>query len=96
MGRRVEADYVITSYEPNRLIEFQTIAGPIRPQGTYELEPLEDGTRVNFSLQTEMTWLQNLFMRSAVTRTMESEMQALDTVKRILEGEAADRPGPSA
>ncbi len=88
MGRRVAADYAITSYEPNRLIEFQTIAGPIRPQGTYELEALDDGTRVNFSLQTEMSWLQNLFMRSAVTKTMESEMRALDTVKQILEGGA--------
>ncbi len=92
MGRRAAADYVITSYEPNRLIEYQTIAGPIRPQGTYELEVLDDGTRVNFSLQTEMSWLQNLLMRSAVTRTMESEMQALDTIKRILEGGAPPVP----
>ena len=32
MGRRVDADYTITHTEPNRLIEFQTIAGPVRPR----------------------------------------------------------------
>jgi len=32
MGRRIAADYEVTVCEPNRLLEFQTIAGPARPR----------------------------------------------------------------
>jgi hypothetical protein len=40
----VPADYEIAVYEPNRLIGFRAIAGPVRPEGSYELTPTERGT----------------------------------------------------
>src|SRR5690349_1052478 len=49
-GRRVGADYEITEYEPDRRLAFKAIAGPVRPEGTYVLEPADGGTRVTFTL----------------------------------------------
>ena len=31
MNRRIAADYEVTVVEPNQRIEFQTVAGPVRP-----------------------------------------------------------------
>jgi uncharacterized protein YndB with AHSA1/START domain len=85
MGRRIAADYEITAYEPDRRIEFQTVAGPARPHGRYDLAPESGGTRLTFALDAELGGLQKLFMGSAVQRTMESEVQALDRLKTVLE-----------
>jgi uncharacterized protein YndB with AHSA1/START domain len=88
MGRRIAADYQITAFEPNRLIEFQTIAGPARPHGRYGFEETEAGTRVTFSLDAELTGLKRLFMASAVQNTMNAEVRALDRLKQVLESKA--------
>ena len=32
-GRRVDADYLITAFEPNTRLAFKTTAGPVRPTG---------------------------------------------------------------
>jgi uncharacterized protein YndB with AHSA1/START domain len=85
-GRRIAADYEITAYEPNRLIEFQTTAGPARPHGRYEFSPLDGATRVAFTLDATLTGLQRLLMSSLVQQTMNSEVHALDRLKSVLEG----------
>jgi uncharacterized protein YndB with AHSA1/START domain len=85
MGRRVAADYEITAFEPNRLIEFRTTAGPVRPRGRYEFEAEDGGTRLTFSLQADVSGLKKLLMGSMVQQTMDGEVQALDKVKRNLE-----------
>ena len=36
-GRRIAADYEVTSYEPDRLLAFRAIAGPVRPKGSYHI-----------------------------------------------------------
>ena len=33
MGRRIAADYMVTTYEPNHRLEFQTVTWPARPHG---------------------------------------------------------------
>jgi uncharacterized protein YndB with AHSA1/START domain len=88
MGRRIAADYEITAYEPDRRIEFQTVAGPARPHGRYDLATERGGTRLTFALDAELGGLQKLFMGSAVQRTMESEVRALDRLKAVLEASA--------
>jgi len=85
LGRRIPADYVITVFEPNRRIEFQTTTGPVRPHGRYEFEPLAQGTRVSFALHADMKGLGGLLMGSMVQKTMVGEVRALDNVKAILE-----------
>jgi carbon monoxide dehydrogenase subunit G len=86
MGRRVSADYQVTMFEPNRRIEFQTTAGPVRPHGRYDFEAVAGGTRLTFSLDAEVKGLKKLLMGSMVQKTMVGEVQALDNLKRILEG----------
>ena len=85
-GRRIAADYEVTGYEPGRRLAFRVIAGPVRPTGEYRFEETADGTTVTFSLDASLTGWKKLLMSRAVQATMESEVHALDTVKRILEG----------
>lgn len=85
MGRRVAADYEVTVFELDKRLEFQTVAGPVRPHGRYDVEAVENGTRVTFSLDTELTGLRKLLMGSMVQKTMDSEVKALDDLKRVLE-----------
>ena len=85
MGRRVAADFEITVFEPNRRIEFQTTAGPVRPHGRYDFETVSGGTRLTFSLEAEIKGITKLLMGSTVEKTMVGEVRALDKVKLILE-----------
>ena len=83
-GRRVPADYEITSFEPDRRIGFRAIAGPVRPEGSYELTPAGGGTRVTFSLRAEPRGLAKL-MSPMVAKTMRSEVAQLDRLRVVLE-----------
>jgi hypothetical protein len=85
-GRRIDADYEITALEPARRIAFRTIAGPVRPTGSYELAPAGDGTSLTFSLEAALSRLKKLLMGGAVQSTMNAEMAALDRLKAVLEG----------
>lgn len=85
MGRRIAADYEVTVFEPNRRIEFQTIAGPARPHGRYDFEAVGGETRLTFSLDARLTGLRRLLMGRAVQRTMDAEVRTLDNLKRVLE-----------
>jgi uncharacterized protein YndB with AHSA1/START domain len=85
LRRRISADFDITVYEPNKLLEFQTVSGPARPHGRYEFAQVEGGTRVTFSLDTELTGLRKLLMERSVQRSMDSEVLALDNLKGVLE-----------
>jgi uncharacterized protein YndB with AHSA1/START domain len=86
MGRRVAADYEVTAFEPNRRLEFRTVAGPVRPVGRYELEASDGGTRLTFTLEAEVTGLRRLLMGGMVQRTMDAEVGELRRLKAVLEG----------
>jgi uncharacterized membrane protein len=85
MGRRIDADYTVTSAEPNRLIEFQTIAGPVRPRGRYTFESAGDATQLTFNLEADVKGLRGLILGPAVARTMNEEVRTLDRLKQVLE-----------
>lgn len=85
-GRRIAADYEVTAYEPGRRFAFRTIAGPVRPDGEFRLEPDGDGTALTFQLSAELPFLKRLIMGSMVQKTMDAETQGLTKVKTILEG----------
>lgn len=84
-GRRIEADYEITEYEPPRHLAFQVVAGPVRPHGDYRFEPTPDGTRVTFSLAVELSGIKRLVMGPSVQREMDSGVRSLDRMKELLE-----------
>ena len=73
----------------NRRIEFQTIAGPVRPHGVYEFTEADGGTRLSFSLDAKISGLRGLVMGSAVQQTMDSEVRTLDNLKGVLETSSA-------
>lgn len=88
MGRRIAADYEITGYEPGRRLEFQTIAGPVRPHGRFDFAAAEGGTRLTFSLDAELSGLRRLLMGSMVQGTMDTGVLALEKLKQVLEAGA--------
>ena len=89
MGRRIAADYEVTVFEPGRRLEFQTVAGPVRPHGRYDLEPADGGTRLTFALDAEVGGLRGMLMGSQVQKTMDAEVRNLDNLKAVLEGASA-------
>jgi carbon monoxide dehydrogenase subunit G len=89
-GRRVSADYRVTSFEPDRSFGFETTSGPVRPTGRFDFEPADGGgTRVTFSLQAELGGLKKLLMGKMVQRTMDAEVGALSKLKQVLEQPSA-------
>jgi carbon monoxide dehydrogenase subunit G len=83
-GRRIDADVETTAYEPDRLIGFRATAGPVRPEGRYELAAADGGTRVRFALAADLRGLK-VAMAPAVRRTMAGEVGHLENLKRVLE-----------
>jgi carbon monoxide dehydrogenase subunit G len=88
MGRRVAADYRVTVCQPNRVLEFQTVAGPVRPHGRFEIAPEGDGTRLTLSLDADVNGIFALFMGRTVQRTMDNDVHAIERMKANLEGMA--------
>jgi uncharacterized protein YndB with AHSA1/START domain len=86
-GRRIDADIEITAYEPDRRLAFQTVAGPVRPSGAYELAPVDGGTRVRFTLSARLGGLKKA-MGPMVRRTMAAEVGNLENLKRTLEAQS--------
>jgi uncharacterized membrane protein len=84
MGRRIDADFEVTAYQPDTLLAFRTLAGPVRPEGGYRFEDAEGGTRVTFSLNANLSGMQKL-MSPMVSKSMRGEVAALDNLKRLLE-----------
>lgn len=87
MGRRIAADYMVTTYEPNRRFEFQTVTGPARPHGQYDIEEADGGTRLTFALDAKVGGLARLVMGGMIQKTMDSEVMAIERLKAILEGQ---------
>ena len=84
-GRRIDADYRITTYEPNSRLAFEAIAGPVRPKGEYVLDEVDGGTRLTFALHAELGGIKKLLMGGAVQKTMDSEVEATERLKTLLE-----------
>lgn len=84
-GRRIDADYEITEFEPNHRIGFRATAGPVRPVGSFTFESMGTGTIVTFALDAELSGWKRLVMGGAVQSTMNAEMGALDRLKELLE-----------
>ena len=84
-GRRVDADYRVTAYAPNSRLAFEAIAGPVRPTGEYLLEEVDGGTRLTFALQAELRGIKKVLMGGAVQKTMDSEVEATERLKGLLE-----------
>jgi uncharacterized membrane protein len=84
-GRRIDADYRITAYEPNRRLAFEAIAGPVRPTGQFDFDDADGATRLRFALQADLSGIKKLLMGGAVQKTMDAEVAATERLKQVLE-----------
>lgn len=84
MGKRIDADFEVTAYQPDTLLAFRTLAGPVRPEGSYRFEDADGGTRVTFSLEANLSGARKL-MTPMVSKSMRNEVAALGNLKRVLE-----------
>ncbi len=84
MGRRIPADFEVTAYEEGSHIAFRTLGGPVQPEGAYRFEDADGGTRVAFSLSANLRGPQKL-MAPMVSKSMRSQVDALESLKRVLE-----------
>jgi carbon monoxide dehydrogenase subunit G len=84
MGRRIPADIEVTAYEEGSHVAFRTLAGPVRPEGSYRFEEANGGTRVTFSLNADLRGAQKL-MGPMVSKSMRNQVDALQNLKRVLE-----------
>jgi uncharacterized membrane protein len=84
MGKRIDADFEVTAYQRGTLLAFRTLAGPVRPEGSYRFEDADGGTRVTFSLNANLRGPQKL-MAPMVAKSMRNQVGALENLKRVLE-----------
>jgi len=84
---RIDCDYEITECEPNQSIQFQVIAGPARPTGTYKFVSAGNVTTVIFALNLETKGLQKLVDR-IIQKRMQAEVAYLTNLKNLLETRA--------
>ena len=84
MGKRVDADFEITAYQPDTVIAFRTLAGPVRPEGSYRFDDADGATRVTFSLNVNLRGVHKL-MAPMVGKSMRNQVAALSDLKRVLE-----------
>jgi uncharacterized protein YndB with AHSA1/START domain len=49
-----EIPYEVTEHDPPRRVSFRGTAGPVRPEGTVMVEPLDDGSRSRVSLEFDL------------------------------------------
>ena len=61
------------------------VAGPARPRGEFRFIETATGTEVHFSLAAELGGIKRFLLSGPVQSSMDGEMQALDTAKRLLE-----------
>jgi carbon monoxide dehydrogenase subunit G len=54
LGRRLEATVELQEYVPNQKSRFKTVEGPMPVEATLTFEPVEGGTRVNYTVEGEM------------------------------------------
>jgi uncharacterized membrane protein len=87
-GRRVDADYRVTVFQPDAVYGFEVTAGPVRPNGRYTFERAGDGTRLTFELRMRLKGLKGL-MKGPAQKSMQAEVGNLDNLKRVLEGSPA-------
>jgi len=83
-GAEIPADIEVTQFEPNRVLAFRTVEGPVRPEGRYELAEEGGATRFTFSLNAELKGMKKL-MSPMVQKQMNAEVGNLENLKRILE-----------
>jgi len=88
LGRRIEFEFEITEFEPNRKWAGRSKSGPFPVQASVTFEPIEGGTRVNQTIEAEPGGFFKLaepLMMSMGKRQFQND---LDNLKDLMEANA--------
>lgn len=87
-GRDMAGDIEVTEYDAGRIRAFVVMQGPIHPEGRYELSDADGGTHVKFSLRVDLRGPKKA-LAPLVSKEMRSQVQSLDRLKEVLEGQGS-------
>ena len=85
VGMSISADIEIDAFEPDRLIGFRTLTGPVRPAGRFEIAATGESSSLTFVLSAELTGVKKLLMGSMMQKSMNAEVANLARLKEVLE-----------
>ena len=85
MGRKLEADIELTSYDPPNQASVKSIGGPVPFENTYKFESKNGGTQMTFNGQAEIGGFFKM-AEGLVGKQMEKQMDADGAaLKKLLE-----------
>jgi uncharacterized membrane protein len=86
-GGTRDISYEITEHDPPRKASFRGTTGPVRPAGTYTVDPIgESSSRITVELDLEGHGIGKLFAILARRQAAKQVPADLATFKRLLEG----------
>jgi uncharacterized membrane protein len=85
LGRNIESENEITSYEPPKQASFKSISGPIPFEGAFKFDSKDGGTHLSLNVRTEVGGFFKL-AESLVGRQLNKQMESdLNSLKLLLE-----------
>ncbi len=88
LGRRMESNFEVTEYEPNRKFSSKTTSGPMEIQSTLTVEAADGGTKVNLVAAVETGGFFRLAEPVFVSTVKRQVATDIRTLKDLLEGQA--------
>lgn len=85
---RIEADYEVTAYEPNRMATWKTVKGPLPLTFWRRVEPVDGGTRVTIGYNAELRGVATLLMPLAKTMGKRALAGDFPKLKELMETRA--------
>ena len=90
MGRPVVTESMVSAYDPDREVAFESISGPYRVRGSRTFEAIDDRTRFTFALETEpVGFVQRLAMPALGLMYRRQVAGDLRRLKAAVEGRSA-------
>jgi hypothetical protein len=87
LGRRIEAVYEVTVFEPNKSYGFKSVSGPVDSHILYTFEISQGGTKVTLSTETNPKELSEPNNAILVKRFKKQHKENLAMLKSILEAQ---------
>ncbi len=89
-GRPIDADFLVTNFEPPHEIGFEIVTGPARATGAFELYGEDDRTLVRYRIDARPPGIRMVY-RPMITRLIRTEVAQLPRLKAAVEAAVAVR-----
>jgi uncharacterized membrane protein len=84
LSQRIEAEGIVTEYEPNRKCSYKITSGPVQGENSLMFEPTESGTKVTNSGSARLGIL-GLMKSLIASKARKQLINDLKTLKKVLE-----------